>query len=439
LDNKFSEYDKYLTDDEGNVSFQKKPAPQKSNKAAPAHAKADTQMDNNEPNKKIKKTNKASADKNQKIGLSILCGITGVLEVACVIMLAMLDVLPTSILILGIVACILLLTIICTLMFMPSKHKFGKRKILATVLAAITIISCVIGIYFMSGILGVFDSMGSNKKLTKEQLDDPFIMYISGSDTRSDTLDDGNSRSDVNILAVVNPETHQVLLLNTPRDYYVPNPALNNGMDKLTHCGIYGIDNSIKALEGLYDININYECRINFTGFETLIDSIGGIDVVSDVAFTTESTSNVHIDKGTNHLNGFEALAFARERHALASGDFARGENQMKVIKAIVTKVTSSDTIIRNYSDIMKSLSGMFETDIPQMLMTETVKNQLSDNTDWNIQSYAVTGGLGMAICASSGESLSVVYQDEKMVNTAKDYIQKVVNGEVIDTSATAQ
>lgn len=423
MDNKFSEYDKYLTDDDGNISFEKKKEQPK--KIIKENKETITPMED--------VFSKNSLSKKQKIGLGVLCGLAGILEVICVILLAMINVLPISIFILVAVAFALLLVIICTLMFMKSKHKFGKRKIVATILAALTIISCGLGIYFMSGLLGVFDKMGTDKKLSKEELENPFIMYISGSDTRSDKLSDEKSRSDVNILAVVNPKTHQVLLLNTPRDYYVPNPALNNGMDKLTHCGKYGIDNSMKALEGLYDISIDYQCRINFKGFETLIDSIGGIDVNSDVAFTTEITSNVHINKGMNHLNGFEALAFARERYALASGDFARGENQMKVIKAIADKATSSDTIIKNYSSIMNSIEGMFETDVPQALIKYAVKSQLGDKPDWNIKSFAVTGGLGTAVCASSGEALSVVYQDEDMINQAKEYISQVINGEELN------
>lgn len=421
MDNKdfdLGEYDKYLTDDDGNISFsKKKEVPKKTNDKKPQETVA------------LKKRD----DKRLKIGLGVLCGLAGILEAICLIMLIKLNMLPGFLLAMIIVAFVLLLVIICTLMFMKSKHRFGKRKIVATVLAVLTIISCIIGIFMMGKLLGLLGSTIKGKEISKDQLDDPFIVYLSGSDTRNNELSEG-SRSDVNILAVVNPVTHQVLLLNTPRDYYVQNPNCNNGMDKLTHCGLGGVESSMKALEQLYNLEkIDYYGIINFTGFEKLIDSIGGIDIVSDVAFTTEATSNVHINKGQNHLNGFEALAFARERHALASGDFARGENQMKVIKAIADKFTSSDALIKNYSSIMNSLSGMFETDTPRLLIQYAVKNQLSDRTDWNIKSYAVTGPLGTAVCASSGEALSVVYQDEDMINQAKEYISQVINGEELN------
>lgn len=433
LDNRFNEYDKYLMDDEGNVSFSKKPDPVQ--KRAPVQyedisSNSKKKSNNNKPSKPVK-TKKNGGD-NLKKGLGVLCGATGVLEALCSFMLIKLNMLPTAILALIIAAFALVLLIICVLMFMKSKNRFGKRKLAATILAVIMIISCLVGIFFMSKLLGTLDSVLKGNKISKADLDKPFIVYLSGSDTRNNQLSE-KTRSDVNILAVVNPVTHDVLLLNTPRDYYVENPNCGNQMDKLTHCGLGGIESSMTALARLYDLEkIDYYGRINFTGFETLIDSIGGVDVYSDVAFTTEATSNVHINKGENHLNGFEALAFARERHALASGDFARGENQMKVIKAIVTKVTSSDALIRNYSGIMNSMSGMFETDTPKLLIQTAVKAQLSGGEGWNIQSFAVTGKSGWGVCASSGQKLSVVYRDEESINQAKTYINQVLNGEAL-------
>ena len=136
----------------------------------------------------------------------------------------------------------------------------------------------------------------------------PFVIYISGSDTRSKKLK--TSRSDVNILAVVNPKTEQILLVNTPRDYYIGNPAGGGALDKLTHCGIYGVDCSMEALSILYDEEIKYYGQINFTGFEKLIDAVGGVDVYSEVAFTTAS-GRFAVEKGMNHFNGKQALAFA--------------------------------------------------------------------------------------------------------------------------------
>ncbi len=258
----------------------------------------------------------------------------------------------------------------------------------------------------------------------------PFAVYISGSDTRSSYLPT-NSRSDVNILAIVNPTTKQVLLLNTPRDYYVENPAGGGSRDKLTHCGIYGVDCSISALENLYGVEVDYYARINFTGFETLIDAIGGITVYSDIGFSTSGGTYVY--PGENYMNGSEALAFSRERYSLASGDNARGQNQMKVITAVIKKITSGRTIIANYSKILDSLQGMFVTSMSMDEISQLVKMQLTDMASWNIKSFAVTGTNGSAVTYSApGQKLSVMYVNDQLVAHASGLIEKVLSGQIL-------
>lgn len=259
----------------------------------------------------------------------------------------------------------------------------------------------------------------------------PFVVYISGSDTRSKML--AVSRSDVNILAVVNPQTKQVLLLNTPRDYYVPNPAGKGALDKLTHCGNYGVSCSVEALGDLYNVQINYYGQINFTGFEKLIDAIGGVTVYSDESFRT--VSGTYIKAGENQLNGEKALQFARERYNVSGGDNARGKNQMKVIKAVIEKLTSSTTLISKYADILDSLEGMFATNFTTDEISSLVKMQLDDMASWNIQSFAVTGTGGYAETYSwPGEQLYVMRPNEDTVAYASKLIQKVLDGETLST-----
>lgn len=263
----------------------------------------------------------------------------------------------------------------------------------------------------------------------------PFVVYISGSDTRSKMLD--TSRSDVNILMCVNPSTKQILLLNTPRDYYVPNPAGDGAMDKLTHCGIYGVDCSEKALGDLYDTEVNYYAQINFTGFETLIDEIGGITVNSPVAFEAGGYSYV---EGENRLNGEQALAFARERYSLSGGDNDRGKNQMRVITAVLEEMTSSGSeVLLNYSGILDSLQGMFVTDLSSAEISALVKMQLDDMTSWNIKSYAVSGQGGSDYSYSMPNAKAyVMYQDEAKVAHAAELIDKVFNGEILSDADIA-
>ena len=280
-----------------------------------------------------------------------------------------------------------------------------------------------------------WSSVGGNNATAPVQkgdaiVNEPFVIYFSGSDTRDKTL--STSRSDVNILAVVNPKTKQVLLLNTPRDYYIPNPVSSVGTkDKLTHCGIYGIECSMQALANLYSVDVDYYAQINFTGFETMIDAIGGITIESEASFTTND--GYKIVKGVNELNGKEALSFARERKHLAGGDNERGQNQMKVIKAVIGKMTSGTTIISNYADIMNSLEGMFATSIPMNEISSLVKMQLEDMAQWEIHSFAVTGFNGSEYTYSTpGTRVYVMYPDDEMVAHAVTLVDRICAGEIL-------
>ncbi len=263
---------------------------------------------------------------------------------------------------------------------------------------------------------------------TKSVEETPFIMYLSGSDTRSDTLTDSVSRSDVNILAVVHPATKQILLVNTPRDYYIQNPAYGV-MDKLTHCGLDGMENSMEALSNLYGYPIKYNAQINFTGFETLIDDIGGIEIYS------ENGDGVHLAPGTNYMDGEEALRFARDRYSYADGDNARGRHQMQVITAVVNKLASG-SIITNYSDILDSLQGMFSTSMPSDIFSKLINMQVSDMATWNVQSYAVTGYGGMD--STIAGVASVMYPNDSTVAKASDLIGKVLDGKTLTEADVA-
>lgn len=260
---------------------------------------------------------------------------------------------------------------------------------------------------------------------------DTFAMYLSGSDTRSTKL--STSRSDVNIVAFINPSQHQVLLINTPRDYYVPISISKDGArDKLTHCGIYGVDCSMDTLENLYDTNIKYYMQVNFEGFMTFVDAIGGISVESDKSFTTLHY-DVHIHEGMNDLDGMGTLGFIRERYAFADGDNARGRNTMKVVAAIIKKCSSGTTILSKYGDIMKSLEGMFVTNMSADDISTLVRMQLSDMSGWDIKQYAVVGtGDSRTTYSVPSTHAYVMIPDQNSVDKAIRLINKIEAGELI-------
>lgn len=253
---------------------------------------------------------------------------------------------------------------------------------------------------------------------------DQFVVYISGIDTFGDVS--VRSRSDVNILAVVNTKTKHIQLINTPRDYYIEHPKSNGVKDKLTHAGLYGVENSMGALEDLYGVKINYYVRMNFSGFEDIIDAMGGIDVYSDKDFTVEPVK--HYTVGVNHLSGIEALAFARERHAFAAGDIQRGQNQMNVIIAMINKLSSKD-VLYNYSNVLDGIAGTFQTDMTSDDIYTLVKKQLVDNTKYTIDSYSVTGtGNSCTTYSTPKTKVWVMQPNMDEVEHAKGLINGVLN-----------
>lgn len=269
-----------------------------------------------------------------------------------------------------------------------------------------------------------------NTQDTRDITKDPFIIYISGSDTRNLKL--ATSRSDVNILAVVNPATKQVLLLNTPRDYYVETTVSGGMRDKLTHCGIYGIDCSMGTLTNLYEENVDYYVQINFNGFETLIDAIGGITVEAEKSFRT-SEGGYYISQGTNQLSGAVALSYVRERKSFADGDNARGRNQMQAIEAIIKKVSSGTTVLNNYSAILSSMEGMFATNMSSSEISALVRMQLTDMASWNVKSFAVTGtGSSQKTYSMPTKRSYVMIPDESQIDYARKLVDKVVDGGIL-------
>lgn len=255
---------------------------------------------------------------------------------------------------------------------------------------------------------------GKDDSLVKE----PFTMYISGLDIYEDTEDEGQ-RSDVNIIAVVNPKTHQILLVTTPRDYYIPIPGVSEGLpDKLTHAGSYGVDTSMATLGELYETDINYYAQLNFTALIEIVDILGGLDVESEYAFTTHPDSGIVFDvkEGMNHFNGVEALGFARERQNVPGGDMQRGKDQQAVITAMIKKMLSPNMLLKA-NKIFDTVSRNIQTNVSQDQINALIRYQLNKNPKWSILSIAAEGEPGVGPCYSAGgEELSVVFPDEESI-----------------------
>lgn len=253
-----------------------------------------------------------------------------------------------------------------------------------------------------------------------------FTVYISGIDCYGSIS--RRSRSDVNIIATVNTETGQILLLSTPRDYFVPLSISNGIPDKLTHAGIYGIQVSRDTLSMLYDTEIDYYFRVNFDGFEDIIEALGGITVQSQYSF---KSGGISFTKGENVLDGKSALVFARERYSLAGGDRQRGKNQMAVISGVIQKATTSTAMLTNYKAVLDGITGSFETNMPYEYIAELIQSQLKNGTKWNVVSYSADGTGASKKPYSLSSRAYVMIPDQATVDHAKALIEQVKNGEV--------
>ena len=261
----------------------------------------------------------------------------------------------------------------------------------------------------------------------------PFNIYITGIDTYGEIS--SVSRSDVNIIATVNPKTKQVLLTSIPRDYYVQLHGTTGVKDKLTHAGIYGVDMSIATIEDLLDIEINYYVKVNFTSLIDIVNAIGGITVYSDYTFT--SIDGVHFTEGNNNMNGEQALAFARERKAFQAGDIQRGKDQQAVIAALIKKICSK-SIITKYDSLLNSLKGKFQTKKKKKKITSLLKMQLNDMATWNVSTYNLDGVNSNNYTYSGGNAKLFVFEPKLgSIDEAHNLINDVKNGKKLKASYT--
>ena len=260
---------------------------------------------------------------------------------------------------------------------------------------------------------------------------EPFNILISGIDTDGDI--NSVSRSDVNIVMTVNPKNHEVLLTNIQRDMQVQLHGTTGIKDKLTHAGIYGIDMSRQTIEDFLDTKISYYIRVNFDSLVKVVDTIGGVDIDNDVAFKGY-TRNFEV--GKLHLNGKEALEYARERKKMPSGDYTRGLHQEKIIEAIINKVTTSKKILNSYSKFTSVLDEFIQTNIPSSTIKSYVREQIDTMPSWTVISRAVdsSGSALVETYSMPGMNLYVAFPDENSVKTASTIINGMLENKKYDT-----
>lgn len=279
-------------------------------------------------------------------------------------------------------------------------------------------------------VVDVVTTIKSDVDITK----DPFVVYVSGIDTSGNVA--SKARSDVNILIGVNPETKNILMVNTPRDFYVTLHTKKK-KDKLTHAGLYGVEESLNTLGDLYDVDIDYYARINFTSFVKIVNALDGIKVNVPIKFCEQNSKRskkqqdkICLNKGMQTLNGEQALALARHRHTLPTGDRGRGENQMLILEAVMNKAMSPK-IVTKYSSLINALQGRVTTNMTTNEMIKFAKKQVNNDSSWNYYSISATGTDSKGVCYATGSGKAYVMEpDMNSVYAVSDAFDRLFEGE---------
>lgn len=358
------------------------------------------------------------------------------IAIAFIVMMIAVNALPMSIAITFIIFMLLLMAITWILFDRKTKNV----RIAGIILASVFLILYGMGTYYMATTYVMLERIsveGQEAQALAKKVnitEEPFNIYITGIDqwAREKGLD--LERSDVNMIITVSPKTRKILLTSIPRDAYIPLHTTKQ-MDKLTHTGVYGVDETLKTVEDWLGYDMNYYIKTNFTAVVNIINAVGGVDVYSPNEFNPIKRSYWTVKKGWNHMNGRQAVAFAREREAFDGKDSMRVENQQRVVKALLKKLMSSSTLLTKYGDIMEAAGESLETNMPTSDMKALIKMQLADLVPWEIRTQKIEGEYDMDYVASLTQSrqFQVYRTDDASVEKAKKAIYKVMNPSAVE------
>ncbi|MGL3806075.1 LCP family protein [Paeniglutamicibacter sp. R2-26] len=241
----------------------------------------------------------------------------------------------------------------------PKKKRTG-RKILLGTLALVMIALLVAGGYLFS-LARTFDNETQklDNAFPEESLrpqksgesENSVNILLLGNDTRAKGQGEENfaalpngGRSDTMMLVHIPADRNGIYVTSIMRDTWLNIPG--HGKAKINAAFAYGgVALAVQTLEDLFDTRIDHVASIDFEGFKGLTDALGGVEINNPIAFTPSSAKDVHFPKGVQTLNGDEALAFVRERHSFADGDYQRVRNQQLYIEAVLNELTSKDTL----------------------------------------------------------------------------------------------
>ena len=212
---------------------------------------------------------------------------------------------------------------------------------------------------------------------SSDKVDKPFTVLVMGIDSTAPTLKkNASGNGDALMLLTFNPKTLNATILSIPRDTYVPIACFANQKEnKITHAAWNGASCMIKTIENFTGINIDYYVKVNFQGVVKLVDAMDGIEVDVPLDFcesnskrATSKDKLICLKEGKQTLNGEQALALARHRKTLLTGDLQRGVNQQLVIQGMLNKVKS----IKSAGQMLKILDM-----VSQNIDTNFTTNQI--------------------------------------------------------------
>lgn len=212
------------------------------------------------------------------------------------------------------------------------------------------------------------DVSKSENESSGKSVNEPFTILLMGIDSTDEVLSkNAIANGDTLILITFNPKTLNATMLSIPRDSYVPIACWSDKAEnKITHAAGYGTDCMMNTIEEYFDVNIDYYAKINFKGLVKLVDAVNGVDVDVPKRLCTDDSSRkkeICIDEGHQHLNGEEALVYARNRKQLANGDFGRAEHQQEIIKALMNKIKTVKDV-STFTKILDTVSDSIDTNL---------------------------------------------------------------------------
>jgi polyisoprenyl-teichoic acid--peptidoglycan teichoic acid transferase len=253
------------------------------------------------------------------------------------------------------------------------KKKKKKQKLKRTSLLVFSTIIAGISIYLYNMYVDVARAVNNMNKPIERKVSekreevvefkskDPISILLVGVDER----DGDNGRTDSMLVMTLNPELKTTKIVSIPRDTRAElidkNNSNNNRVDKMNHGYAYGgIEMTINSIEHFLNIPIDYYTEVNMEGFRDIVNAVGGIDVYNQYEFELDGT---HLSKGQHHLDGEEALMYARMRKQDPRGDFGRQERQREVISKVIEKGTSLKSLT-NYDEILQALEKNIKTNL---------------------------------------------------------------------------